>query len=69
MEFVQYLMAVKRALDAHPEWRVGQTFFNVLYDLRPDCANAIRGTALDPFHRDRVLASFLICVEQTGDWD
>lgn len=34
--------------------RYGQHWFNALYAVRPDIADKIRGTKLDPFHRDRV---------------
>lgn len=40
----------------HPEWRRGQTEFNVLETVRPELANLIRATGIDPFyiaHLDR----------------
>jgi hypothetical protein len=40
-------------------WRVGQLYFNVLYDVKPDLANEARGALLDPFHRDDRLPLFL----------
>lgn len=38
----------------HPEWRKGQTYFNVLYfdGFDPEFANEIRGSDRDPFHND-----------------
>jgi len=36
----------------HEEWRVGQTMFNVLYEVRPDLSEQIRTTPLDPFYMD-----------------
>lgn len=38
-----------------PEWRKGQRFFNYLEEVHPDLANKLRGTTLDPFHRDDIL--------------
>ena len=32
--------------------RYGQVFFNELYRVRPDLADRIRGTALDPFYKN-----------------
>lgn len=34
--------------------RYGQYWFNTLYALRPDVADAIRGTLHDPFYREFV---------------
>lgn len=41
------------------QWRSGQTYFNVLYDIRPDLADLIRATELDPFHDDSRIGVFL----------
>jgi|APSaa5957512535_1039671.scaffolds.fasta_scaffold02798_11 hypothetical protein len=35
-------------------WREGQKFFNLLNEMNPKLANGIRGTSMDPFHRDEV---------------
>jgi len=44
----------------YPMWRRGQTLFNSLYALYPEIADGLRGTNVDPFHRD----------ERYGDcWD
>jgi len=34
----------------HPEQGAGQTTFNVLFEVRPDLSEQIRGTVLDAFH-------------------
>jgi hypothetical protein len=34
--------------------RYGQVYFNLLSAARPDIAEALRGTKLDPFHKDEV---------------
>jgi hypothetical protein len=54
-----YLAACVRAVCDHPDWRVGQAHFNVLADLAPDVADAVRGTNLDPFYDDARLDAFL----------
>lgn len=35
-------------------WRYGQAYFNLLSNHRPDIAEQIRGTKLDPFYKDEV---------------
>ncbi len=42
----------------YPEWREGQTWFNVLYEQHPEIADDIRGTILDPFYNDENLPRF-----------
>lgn len=39
--------------------RAGQWYFNLLVVARPDLADRVRGTALDPFHRDDRLPAFV----------
>lgn len=36
------------------ELRYGQFYFTLLLNYRPDIANSIRGTELDPYYRDKV---------------
>lgn len=51
----RYLAAVLREQEAHPEWRWGQTHYNVLFEFDPTAATAIEDAGLDPFyHEDRV---------------
>jgi hypothetical protein len=59
MQFHEYLGEVVQALNKFESWRVGQTYFNVLYRVRPDLSEAIRGTHLDPFHNDDEVPKFL----------
>lgn len=43
------------SLHDHPtngDKRLGQVYFNVLKDVRPDIAEHIRGTMFDPFYKD-----------------
>lgn len=62
--YAEYMQFVERRRAEHPEWREGQTYFNVLYydGFDPEFANSIRGSDLDPFHRDIVISSFLDAV-------
>lgn len=47
--------AVDSTRNANPDWRLGQTMYNVLAEMRPDLANQVNGADLDPFHRDSVI--------------
>jgi len=38
-------------------YRYGQVYFNLLWEHRPDISEQIRGTSLDPFHKDSVLSA------------
>jgi len=42
----------------HPEWRKGQTAYNVLDQRRPDIAAVLRGTAADHFHQTHLTPEF-----------
>lgn len=45
--------------------RLGQKLFNVLYAFyRPDIANKIRGSIIDPFHNDNKVTAFLEKVDE-----
>jgi hypothetical protein len=49
---------------AHPEWRMGQTMFNVAWqepELR-ERTDALRGGSVDPFHDDNRCDAFLDAV-------
>jgi hypothetical protein len=43
----------------HNDWRAGQTYFNTLYDMDPECADMIRGTRFDPFYDDSRIPAFM----------
>lgn len=60
-KYARYCLAVAEARLAHPEYRRGQAHFNVLYfgGFDPEFADQIRGTDLDPFHRDDVVPRLL----------
>lgn len=50
MKLHEFYAAVTRYHTKHPEERAGQALFNVLYKVRPDLSEKIRGTKQDPFH-------------------
>jgi hypothetical protein len=62
MDFTDYQRQVVDYHRAHPEQRNGQAHFNVLYQMNPHLADEIRGTVLDPFHRDDRVPAFLTVV-------
>lgn len=61
-QFADYLARVSTAKNLYPSWRMGQTYFNVLHDLRPDIANKLRATVADPFYNDELIGAFLSVV-------
>lgn len=63
MTFEEYIQEVQRTFEkwstASDPWRMGQTYFNVLCELRPDLSEQIRSDFnLDPFYRDQVIPEF-----------
>lgn len=65
--YEEFCRAVGVRQQQHPEWRYGQTVFNVLYwdGFDPEFADEIRGTDLDPFHKDaRTDALFQVLEER-----
>ena len=65
MTFAKYLKAISNPF--HGQQRKGQYAFNTLYSYRPDLANMIRGTSIDPFYNDEILPYFLKHLEKTWD--
>ena len=47
--------------------RYGQTYFNLLYEFRPEIADQIRGTNLDPFYKETVAHGVHEFVQQAYD--
>lgn len=41
-------------------YRNGQAAFNKLFDLKPEVADRIRGSVLDPFYDDKKLDGFWV---------
>lgn len=62
MTIEEFEQEVVRWMGEHQDWRYGQTYFNVLYELRPHLSEQIRGVyGLDPFNDDRI-------VDKTREW-
>lgn len=65
-----FLEAVLIGSARHTNWRLGQTAFNALSDMRPDIAEKIRTTPIDPFYADHLpnasekIATFLAHVRE-----
>lgn len=56
---------IEAAVADRPDgWRAGQAAFNALYILTPRWAISIRGSDLDPFHRDERLPAFYVFVDR-----
>lgn len=58
MTYDDYLAEVAHQLVAHPEWRIGQTYFNVLASINPALATEVTGSLKDPFYQDAKLPGF-----------
>jgi len=58
LPFSYFQQEVKEQFAKNPNWRLGQTAFNVLYEQRPDISEQIRATDIDPFYNDSRLPKF-----------
>ena len=62
-----YFDRVNRALIRHGDWRVGQAYYNVLFELRPDLARQVdERPDVDPFHDDARMTAFVAFLR--GAW-
>src|ERR1041385_2126541 len=59
-----YFSEVYRRYGDEMGWRMGQTYFNVLYEMRPDLSERIRSTPIDPFYQDVYIPAFLTFVAE-----
>lgn len=53
MNYYSFKLAVYQER-AEKEHRLGQAYFNVLKHFRPDLAEQLRGSRIDPFHKDHI---------------
>ena len=67
MRIAEYLQMVHKVHARTPDWRLGQTYFNVLTQVRGDLAEKVRGSLVDPFHSDSRVGDFLVFV--SDNWD
>ncbi len=59
MSYGKYLSECGRIYKQQSSWRKGQTYFNVLVQVRPDLSERIRTSHLDPFYLDERIPEFL----------
>ncbi len=59
-EFVSY---AEMYWSANRSQRKGQAYFNALHRLRPDIANDLTASSVDPFYNDDRIPSFLESVK------
>jgi len=56
-QLVELLDIVEKDIKVHPYWRTGQSLFNNLITLYPECDKTVRGSNCDPFYDDdKILA-------------
>lgn len=55
----QQVAIVAEKMRDTPRIRLGQSLFNATHELRPDLANKVRGSDLDPFYNDGRAGAFL----------
>lgn len=48
----------------HPQWRLGQAYFNVLHRVREDLSGMVRASIADPFHQDNRIPTFLKFIKE-----
>lgn len=54
MNYHSFRLAVQQEWAEADDQRLGQVYFNLLHNLRPDIANRLRGSLIDPFYRDKL---------------
>lgn len=64
-DYTTFRLEVQEAWAKQPkprDLRLGQVYFNMLREVRPDIAEAIRGTLRDPFHKENIPDATEECV-------
>ena len=59
MSYETFITTCMRMRTRNPAWRKGQTYYNVLSQVRPDLCERIRTSKLDPFYMDERIPAFL----------
>lgn len=67
MNYYSFRLAVQQEWAEVPHLRLGQVYFNLLNDLRPDLATRLRGGIHDPFHKDVIPPEAEELVQQAWD--
>jgi hypothetical protein len=63
----EYMMNALLQFEEYGGWRMGQTHWNVLVEFRPELAERLHGTELDPFYSDNVIPQYLRFIFE--NWD
>lgn len=54
MNYYSFKLCVQQEWAEAPGLRLGQVYFNLLAELRPDLANELRGSPHDPYFRNEI---------------
>ena len=57
-QLIELNTKIEEAHKKHKDWRMGQTCFNVLYELYPNIANKLRGSSANPFYNNHKIGAF-----------
>ena len=57
-QYEDMLKVVDSVMELQPEWRRGQTVFNLLVQLYPEDAEIVRGSSLDMFYNNENINKF-----------
>ena len=58
-EYIEFRKQLKETLKEFPSLRKGQIMFNVLYEVKPELADKIRSSNIDPFYNDNNIPEFM----------
>lgn len=56
----EFVAKVHKTHLKNPDWRLGQTYFNILTLIDPDISNSISTTIYDPYYNDSNIKNFLV---------
>jgi hypothetical protein len=62
------IYVTNRIIARGPGVRVGQEYFNALYEIRPMIARGLTASTFDPFFHDYVSANCLAYVSRNWEW-
>lgn len=60
----EYNARVAECVSSMPALRVGQAYYNVLHDTRPELAGVVRDSGDDPFYADSRIPGFLVLIRR-----
>jgi hypothetical protein len=64
MSYHDFIMLVAKTFPNDGDIRYGQHYFNTLYAVHPNLADRLRGSLIDPFHKEKVPPATDAFVEQ-----